>query len=215
MRKRIEEKLGIMALDIYGLSEVIGPGVACECHCQAGLHVNEDHVIPEIIDPVTNKVLPDGVTGELVLTTITREALPMIRYRTRDLTSITHERCECGRTLARVSRFTGRTDDMLVIRGVNVFPSQIESVLLSIGNTEPHYMLIVDRQGNLDVLEVWIEVSDEFFSDKISNMEQLEKVVLQEIDAILGISVNLKFVEPKTIPRSEGKAKRVIDRRQM
>jgi phenylacetate-CoA ligase len=213
MRQRIEEKLGLLALDIYGLSEVIGPGVACECHCQNGLHVYEDHFIPEIIDPVTGEVLPDGAVGELVLTTLTKEALPIIRYRTHDITAITYEQCACGRTQARIARFTGRTDDMLVIRGVNIFPSQVESVLLSIGNTEPHYLLIVDRKGSLDVLEVWVEVSDKLFSDKISNMEQLEKIVRQEIDAILGIAVDVKFVEPKTIPRSEGKAQRVIDRR--
>ncbi|ABO35169.1 phenylacetate-CoA ligase [Methanococcus maripaludis C5] len=215
MRKEIEIKLGIKAMDIYGLSEVMGPGVACDCEYQAGLHVNEDHFVPEIIDPVTLKPLPAGSEGELVFTTITKEGMPLLRYRTRDLTSLNYEKCECGRTLVRMNKCTGRSDDMLIIRGVNVFPSQIESVLLEMSETKPHYLLIVDRINNLDVLEVWVEVEDQFFSDKISMLEQLSKKIKHNIESTLGISVKIKLVEPKTIERTEGKAKRVIDKRKL
>uniref|UniRef100_A9A7P4 Phenylacetate--CoA ligase n=1 Tax=Methanococcus maripaludis (strain C6 / ATCC BAA-1332) TaxID=444158 RepID=A9A7P4_METM6 len=215
MRKEIENKLGIKAMDIYGLSEVMGPGVACDCEYQAGLHVNEDHFVPEIIDPVTLKPLPAGSEGELVFTTITKEGMPLLRYRTRDLTSLNYEKCECGRTLVRMNKCTGRSDDMLIIRGVNVFPSQIESVLLEMSETKPHYLLIVDRINNLDVLEVWVEVEDQFFSDKISMLEQLSKKIKHNIESTLGISVKIKLVEPKTIERTEGKAKRVIDKRKL
>jgi phenylacetate-CoA ligase len=213
MRKEIERKLNIKALDIYGLSEIMGPGVSCECWEQDGLHVWEDHFLAEIIDPATGEVLPDGEKGELVFTCITKEALPLIRYRTRDISIMTHEPCACGRTHARMHRVMGRTDDMLIIRGVNVFPSQIESVLLEIGETEPHYQLIVDREGNLDDLEIRVEISDRLFSDEIRVLEELENKIKREIASVLGISSRIKLVEAKTIPRSEGKAKRIIDKR--
>lgn len=213
MRKEIEEKLNIKAIDIYGLSEIIGPGVSSECLVQDGLHVWEDHFIVEIIDPNTGDVLPYGSKGELVFTCITKEALPLIRYRTRDISILFPEPCSCGRTHLRMHRVMGRTDDMLIIRGVNVFPSQIESVLLEIGETEPHYQLIVDRDGNLDDLEIWVEVSDKIFSDEVRKLEELEGKIRREIQSTLGISARVKLVEPKTIARSEGKAKRIIDRR--
>ncbi|MHB0999968.1 MAG: phenylacetate--CoA ligase family protein [Armatimonadota bacterium] len=213
MRKEIEAKLNIRATDIYGLSEIIGPGVASECEAQEGLHVFDDHFIPEIIDPITLEVLPPGTPGELVFTSLTKEAFPILRYRTRDLSVITEEQCACGRTHARMGRITGRTDDMLIIRGVNVFPSQIESVLLEIEGTEPHYLIVVNRVGMLDNLEVWVEVSSKIFTDEIKGLEALGKKVRHEIYNILGISVDVKLVEPKTIERSEGKAKRVIDNR--
>ena len=215
MRREIEDKLGVMAIDIYGLSEVIGPGVSSECPVQEGLHIFEDHFIPEIIDPVTGEPLPPGSRGELVFTTITKEAFPVIRYRTRDITSLNYEKCECGRTQVRMNKVTGRTDDMIIIRGVNVFPTQIESVLLEIGETEPHYQLIVDRKGSLDNLEVWVEVSEKLFSDKVKGLEGLERTIAHKIESILGISGKIKLVEPKTIPRSEGKAQRVIDKRKL
>lgn len=213
MRKEIEAKWNIKAIDIYGLSEIIGPGVSSECLEQDGLHVWEDHFLVEVIDPVTGQVLPDGEKGELVFTCMTKEALPLVRYRTRDISILNHEPCACGRTHVRMHRVMGRTDDMLIIRGVNVFPSQIESVLLAIGETEPHYQLIVDRDGNLDDLEVWVEVSERIFSDKVKQLEEMEAHIRREILSILGISARIKLVEPKTIARSEGKAKRVIDRR--
>ncbi|NLI71003.1 MAG: phenylacetate--CoA ligase [Firmicutes bacterium] len=213
MRELLEQKLHIDAYDIYGLSEIIGPGVSSECYVQDGLHIHEDHFIPEIIDPLTGEVLPDGTTGELVLTTITKEALPMIRYRTGDITSINRRVCVCGRTHARMSKIAGRTDDMIIVRGVNVFPSQVESILLDIGQTEPHYQLIVDRVGALDTLEVQVEVSQQLFSDKVRGLEELEAVISGEINNLLGITAKIKLVEPKTIHRSEGKAQRVIDRR--
>ncbi len=215
MRKDIEERLGILAIDIYGLSEIIGPGVAYECPEKDGLHIGEDHFIVEVIDPDTGKRLPPGEKGELVFTTITKEAIPVIRYRTRDISAINFERCACGRTTARMDRVTGRTDDMLIIRGVNVFPSQIESVLMKIDGTEPHYQLIVDRTGKLDILEVQVEVNEKFFSDRVRQLEDFEKKVKREIESVLNISVDVKLVEPKTIQRSEGKAKRVIDRRNL
>jgi phenylacetate-CoA ligase len=213
MRKEIEERLGILAIDIYGLSEIIGPGVASECKCKSGLHIPEDHFIPEIIDPVTEEVLPPGSKGEIVFTTITKEGLPLIRYRTRDISSLNYEKCECGRTAVKMSKVSGRTDDMLIIRGVNVFPSQIESVLLEIGEAAPHYLLIVDREGNLDTLEVWVEMTQNMFSDEVKRVEEIEKKIRGEIKTTLGIGAKVKLVEPKTIERSEGKAKRVIDKR--
>lgn len=213
MRKEIERIWNIKAYDIYGLSEIIGPGVSSECSEQNGLHVWEDHFIPEIIDPATGEVLPFGEKGELVFTCITKEALPLIRYRTRDISILYPEPCICGRTHMRMNRVMGRTDDMLIIRGVNVFPSQIESVLLEIGDTEPHYQLIVDRDGNLDDLEIWVEVSEKLFSDEVRKLEELGARIKREILSTLGISARIKLVEPKTIARSEGKAKRVIDRR--
>jgi len=215
MRKEIEKTMGIKALNIYGLSEIIGPGVSMECECQSGMHIMEDFFIPEIIDPESGEVLPYGAKGELVFTTITKEALPLLRYRTRDISVLREEKCECGRTFVKMDRVMGRTDDMLIIRGVNVFPSQIESVLLEIGDTEPHYLLVVDRQGTLDNLEVWVEVSEEMFSDEVRKLEELEKKLTREIANILGISARIKLVEPKTIPRSEGKATRVVDKREL
>lgn len=216
MREEIERKLRIKALDIYGLSEVIGPGVASECiESKKGLHIFEDHFIPEIIDPATGDVLPPGKQGELVFTTITKEAFPVIRYRTRDITRLITEPCVCGRTFVRMERVTGRTDDMLIIRGVNVFPSQVEHVLMSIRGVEPHYQIIVDREGALDVMEVQVEVSEEIFSDEVKELERLGKRIEGEIKDLLGVSCKVKLVEPKTIQRSEGKAKRVIDRRRI
>jgi len=215
MREQLEAKLNITALDIYGLSEVIGPGVSMECPEKKGMHIFEDHFLAEIIDPETGKQLPYGQPGELVITSLTKEALPIIRYRTRDITVLNEDTCGCGRTFVRMQRVTGRTDDMLIIRGVNVFPSQIESVLLEFGDTEPHYLLVVDRKGSLDNLEIWVELNDKFFSDKIRALEDLENKIRGRILSVLGISARLKFVEPRTIPRSEGKAKRVIDKREL
>ncbi len=215
MRHEIESKLKIKAYDIYGLSEIMGPGVAADCGYHNGLHVYEDHFIPEIINPETLEPVAEGETGELVITTVTKEALPLFRYRTKDLTSITCGKCECGRTLARISRFKGRSDDMLIIRGVNVFPSQVEAALLEIGETSPHYLLIVDRVNNLDVLEVWVEVEERFFSDEIKALEDLTKKIAHVLHTALGLAVKVKLVEPKTIERSEGKAKRVIDKRKL
>jgi phenylacetate-CoA ligase len=213
MKKDIENKLGIKAYDIYGLSEIIGPGVSMCCKENDGMHIMADNFIPEIINPETGEVLPDGEKGELVFTCITKEALPLIRYRTRDLTSITHETCKCGRTLPRMAKVTGRTDDMLIIRGVNVFPSQIESVLLEFSEVVPHYMIYVDRVENLDIMTIEIEMSDTFFSDEVKQIEKIEKKLNHEIASSLGVSAYVKLVEPNRIPRSEGKAKRVIDKR--
>ena len=214
MRREIERKLNIGALDIYGLSEVIGPGVASECiEEKHGLHVFEDHFIPEIIDPATGAVLPHGEAGELVFTTLTKEAFPVLRYRTRDISRLIPAPCVCGRTLLRMERISGRTDDMLIIRGVNVFPSQIEAVLMAVEGVEPHYQLIVSREGTLDVLEVQVEVNESIFTDKIKGLERLARRVEEDIKDLLGVSCKVRLVEPKTIQRSEGKAKRVIDTR--
>ncbi len=214
MRKEIEEKLNLKAIDIYGLSEILGPGVAIECiEAQKGLHIWEDHFIPEIIDPDSGEVLPWGEQGELVITTITKEGIPMIRYRTRDITRIIPEPCICGRTHVRLERMSGRSDDMLIIRGVNVFPSQIESVLITIEGVEPHYQLIVDREENLDTLEVQVEVNEQSFSDEIKVLQGLSNRIRKEIKDMLGVTCKVRLVEPKTIARSEGKAKRVIDKR--
>ncbi len=215
MRQEIEKRLNIKATDIYGLSEVIGPGVASECQEQNGLHIFEDHFLPEVIDPVTEQPLPAGEKGELVFTSLTKEGIPIIRYRTRDITTLKAEECPCGRTHVRMEKVMGRTDDMLIIRGVNVFPSQIESVLLEMGDTEPHYLLVVDRKGSLDELEVQVEVPQAMFSDKVKGLEALEKNIHHRIESLLGISAKVKLVEPHSIPRSEGKAKRVIDRRSL
>lgn len=215
MRKEIESRLGILAIDIYGLSEIIGPGVASECEFQEGMHIAEDHFLPEVINPETGEVLPEGEKGELVFTTITKEGLPLIRYRTRDISRLNYKACKCGRTCVRMEKVTGRSDDMLIIRGVNVFPSQIESVLLEMGETAPHYLIIVDRVDNLDILEIWVEMTPEMFSDEIKRLEELERKIKKEIEGTLGINAKVKLVEPKTIQRSEGKAKRVIDRRQI
>ncbi|MCF8037285.1 MAG: phenylacetate--CoA ligase [Desulfobacteraceae bacterium] len=216
MRREIEEKLNLTAVDIYGLSEVIGPGVAVECQeAQAGLHIAEDHFIAEIIDPATGEVLPHGETGELVLTSITKEAFPVIRYRTRDITSLNPEPCVCGRTMIRMNKISGRTDDMLIIRGVNVFPSQIESVLMEIEGVEPHYQMEIDRKDNLDTLTIRVEVSQSAFSDEVKELQRFEDRIANEIKELFGISAVVKLAEPKTIARSEGKAARVIDRREI
>ncbi|HHX26846.1 MAG TPA: phenylacetate--CoA ligase [Firmicutes bacterium] len=215
MRHEIEEKLGIEAYDIYGMSEIIGPGVAIECPEHEGLHVFEDHFLVEVIHPDTGESLPPGSKGELVFTSLTKEAFPIIRYRTRDISILNYGPCACGRTHARMHRVLGRTDDMLVVRGVNVFPSQIESALLDISGTEPHYLIVADRRNNLDELEIWVEVSDELFSDQVKRLEDLGKRIKSSIEGTLGISVRVKLVEPRTIPRSEGKAKRVVDRREV
>ncbi|HEY5973388.1 MAG TPA: phenylacetate--CoA ligase, partial [Geobacteraceae bacterium] len=215
MRAEIEEKLNLTALDIYGLSEIMGPGVAQECfEGKCGLHIWEDHFIPEIIDPATGQRVAEGVKGELVITTITKEGIPLIRYRTRDITSLNYEPCVCGRTHVRLARMSGRSDDMLIIRGVNVFPSQIESILVRIEGVEPHYLLIIDRKENLDTLEVQVEVDERIFSDEIKVLQGLAKQIEKEIKDMLGVTCSVKLVEPKTIQRSEGKAKRVIDNRQ-
>ena len=215
MRQEIEAKLPIQAIDIYGLTEMVGPGVSVECPHKIGMHIFEDNFLPEIIDPLTGKQLPYGEVGELVLTTLTKEALPIIRFRTKDITSLNPEPCKCGRTLVRMSKITGRTDDMLIIRGVNVFPSQIESVLLEVEGVEPHYLIVVDRKRHMDTLEIQVEVSDDVFSDEARKMEELEKKLTEELESTLGISTVIKLVEPKSIPRTEGKAKRVYDRREL
>lgn len=215
MRKEIEDKLGLKAYDIYGLTEIIGPGVAFECCEQTGMHINEDNFIPEIIDPDTGEVLPEGSQGELVFTCITKEAFPLIRYRTRDIGILTREKCSCGRTLIKMKKPAGRSDDMLIIRGVNVFPSQIESVLLQLGNTSPYYQLIVDRVNNTDTLEIQVELSPEMFSDTVKNIEKQERIIKTAVESTLGIAANIRLVEPKTISRVEGKAVRVIDKRKL
>lgn len=214
MRGQIEESLGIKAYDSYGMSEIVGPGVGFECTHKNHVHLNEDHFIPEIVDPETLEVLPMGATGEIVFTTVTKEAMPLLRYRTRDITSLVEGPCSCGRTTVRMRKCTGRSDDMLIIRGVNVFPSQIESVLLNLGETAPHYMLIVDRVNNLDTLEVWVEGKEGItFVDGMRHMKEIEKRITAEIHSVLGLQVKVKLVEPKSIERSEGKAKRIIDKR--
>ena len=215
MRKQIEEKLHINAFDIYGLSEIMGPGVACDCIYHKGLHVNEDHFFPEILNPDTLAPCAEDETGELAFTTLTKEGIPLIRYRTRDLTSISYAKCECGRTTARLSRFKGRSDDMLIIRGVNVFPSQVEAALLEMGETSPHYMLIVDRINNLDTLEVQVEVDEAFFFDRLSELDNLTKKIAHVIQQAIGLAVKVKLVEPNTIERSMGKAVHVIDKRKL
>ena len=216
MRRKIEEKLGLKAYDIYGLSEIMGPGVSYECEYQCGMHVCEDHFIPEIIDPDTGEVLPEGAWGELVFTTITKEGFPLIRYRTRDICSLNYEPCKCGRTHVRMNKPQGRTDDMLIIRGVNVFPSQIEEVLLNIGKSvTPNYQIIVDRVNNTDTFEVLVEMSEELFSDDVKNIERTARLISDKLKATLGINPKVTLVNPKSITRSEGKAKRVIDKRKL
>jgi phenylacetate-CoA ligase len=215
MRHEIEERLGLEAFDIYGLSEIMGPSVSQDCPYHCGLHVWEDAFIPEIVDMETLDPVPDGVMGELVFTTIDKEGMPLIRYRTKDIASLTHEKCECGRVHARMSKLSGRSDDMLIIRGVNVFPSQIESVLLeSVGlGATPHYQIIVDRVNNLDTMTVEIELSETMFSDYVKGLEDVENKIRGRVESVLGISCRVRLVEPRAIPRSEGKAKRVIDKR--
>ena len=216
MRTQIEQKMHIDACDIYGLSEIIGPGVSFECLEKSGLHVNEDHFLPEVINPDTGEPVADGEQGELVLTTLTKEALPVLRYRTRDLSWLNPQPCACGRFFRRMVRVTGRSDDMLIIRGVNVFPSQIESVLMQIEGTTENYLLVVDRKpGKMDELEIWVELSAEVFSDEMKRLEMLTLRVMEEIESVLGLSVRVKLVEPKAIARSEGKAQRVVDRRDL
>ena len=215
MRKQIEEKLHINAFDIYGLSEIMGPGVACDCIYHKGLHVNEDHFFPEILNPETLAPCAEDETGELAFTTLTKEGIPLLRYRTRDLTSISYAKCECGRTTARLSRFKGRSDDMLIIRGVNVFPSQVEAALLEMGETSPHYMMIVDRINNLDTLEVQVEVDEAFFFDRLSELDSLTKKIAHVLQQAIGLAVKVKLVEPNNIERSMGKAVHVIDKRKL
>ena len=212
MRKEIEKSLAIKAYDIYGLSEIAGPGVAYECQYQNGMHINEDYFYPEIINPETGEPVPDGEDGELLFTCIGKEALPLIRYRTRDIASITHEKCECGRTLVRMSKPKGRTDDMLIIRGINVFPSQIESVLLELG-MNPNYRMIIDRKNNLDTLEVQIEMDENMFSDTVKSIEGTERKIANALQSTLNIAAKIRLLEPKSIQRSEGKAQRVFDNR--
>jgi len=214
MRRRIEEDTGIKAYDIYGLSEIIGPGVGIECACQAGLHVFEDHFYVEIVEPETGCVLPDGEEGELVLSTLSKQAMPLIRYRTRDITALVKEPCGCGRTIRRIRRISRRADDMLIIRGINVFPSQVETVLLDVEGTLPHYQIILTRERGLDQMEVQVEVTSEVFSDTVGALEALEQKLAEAMERALQIRVQVTLVEPRTIQRSEGKAKRVIDRRQ-
>jgi len=215
MRTEIEEKLRVKAYDIFGLTEIIGPGVAAECENQNGLHVFEDYFYPEVIDPKTGEPLPVGEKGELVITTITKEGTPILRYRTRDITYLEEGVCSCGRTSRRMHRLLGRTDDMLIIRGVNVFPSQIEQVLFEIEGVEPHYQLVIERNGQLDDLEVQVEMNESLFSDEIKNLEKIEQKIEHRLHSTLSIHANVKLVEQKSLPRSEGKAKRVIDKRQI
>ncbi|MCQ2454650.1 MAG: phenylacetate--CoA ligase [Clostridia bacterium] len=217
MRKTIENKLNIKAYDIYGLSEIMGPGVACECKAQDGMHIWEDNFIPEIIDPETGEVLPEGATGELVFTTLTKEGFPLIRYRTRDICSLNYEKCSCGRTHVRMNKPSGRSDDMLIIRGVNVFPSQIEEVLLKVSgeNITPNYQIIVDRVNNNDTLDVNVEMSEAMFENEIISIEKTEKQITAMLRSTLGIGAKVHLVNPKSIERSEGKAKRVIDKRKI
>jgi len=215
MRADIEARLPIKAMDIYGLTEIVGPGVSVECEHRCGLHIFEDNFLPEVVNPQTGERLPYGQRGELVITTLTKEAQPVIRFRTRDITTLNVEPCKCGRTLVRMTKVTGRTDDMLKIRGVNVFPSQIESILLQVEGVEPQYLIIVDRERHLDDLEVWVEVSEDVFSDEMKKMESLKKKVTDELESTLGIGVKVRLVEPKSIARTEGKAKRVVDKREL
>lgn len=216
MREEVERKLNLRAVDIYGLSEIIGPGVAMECLASSGgMHIFEDHFLPEIIDPETGEVLPPGSRGELVFTTLTKEAFPLIRYRTKDISRLMYETCACGRTLVRMEKVTGRTDDMLIIRGVNVFPSQVEHVLMGVEGVEPHYQIVVEREGNMDTMQVLVEVSEDLFSDEIRKLETLSRSIQKDIKDFLGVTCKVKLVEPKTIQRSEGKAQRVIDKRKL
>ncbi len=215
MRHDIETKLNIKAFDIYGLSEIMGPGVACDCEHHAGLHVCEDHFYPEVLNSATLMPVADGETGELVFTTLTKEGIPMIRYRTKDLTSIDHSTCACGRTSARISRFKGRVDDMLIIRGVNVFPSQVEAALIEVEEVTPHYMMIVDRVNNLDTLEIQVELDQKYYTDEVRAIEAMTKKIGHVIQQALGINAKIRIVEPQTLMRSEGKAVHVIDKRKL
>ncbi|MCC6444598.1 MAG: phenylacetate--CoA ligase [Armatimonadetes bacterium] len=214
IRQEIEAAYPLEAYDIYGLTEIIGPGVGIECRYHDGLHIFEDVFYPEIIDPDTLEPIPEGAEGELVITTLTKEAFPLLRFRTRDICSLTREPCRCGRTLCRISRIKGRTDDMLIIRGVNVFPSQIEEVLMNVEGTAPHYQLVLMKEGSLDVLEVRIEVQESIFSDQMRRLERLERAIREELFTVLGLTAQVRLVEPRTIARSEGKAQRIVDMRQ-
>lgn len=214
IREEIENRLGVIATDNYGLSEVIGPGVSGECLCKNGLHINEDHFYPEIIDPDTCEVLPEGEKGELVLTTLTKEAMPLIRYRTRDITRLYRDKCACGRTFIKMEKTFGRTDDMLIINGVNVFPSQVEEVLREFDEATPHYMIFIKKKGHLDLMEIDVEVSENLFFDEMKKQRELLEKMNERLFSVLGIKPKIKFVEPKTIVRFEGKAKRVVDERQ-
>lgn len=213
MRREIEAKMGIKAYDIYGLTEIMGPGVGYECECQCGTHLNEDHFYPEIIDPETGEPLPEGVEGELVFTTLTKEGMPLIRFRTRDLTALHYERCSCGRTLVRMDKIMGRCDDMLIIRGVNVFPSQVESVICELEEFEPFFFITVDRVNNTDTFEIMVEVKQEYYTDDMRSMMELKKKIAHKIQSVVGIQPDIRLVEPRTIERSEGKVKRVLDKR--
>ena len=215
MREEIESRLGLQAYNLYGLSEIIGPGVSYECSCKNGSHISEDHFYPEIIDPDTLESLPYGTTGELVFTTLTKTGMPLLRYRTKDLTSLINEKCECGRTNVRMTRIIGRSDDMLIIRGINVFPSQVESVILEMPEFEPRYLLVVDRINSLDTLQVQVEVRKDYFSDELGVMLQLRKRLADKLKSVLSISADVRLMEPNSIPRSEGKSVRVIDKRQL
>ena len=215
MRKELEEKLNIKAYDIYGLTEICGPGVGGECECQDGTHLWEDHFFPEIVDPVTLQPVEPGQTGELVFTTLTKEGMPMIRYRTRDLTSLNYERCACGRTAVRMSRIMGRSDDMLIIRGVNVFPSQVESVILELPEFEPHYLIVVDRVNNTDTFQIQVEVRPEYYTDEMNKLIALKKKIAGRMQSVIGLQPDIKIVEPRSIERSMGKAKHVIDNRKL
>jgi phenylacetate-CoA ligase len=215
MRKEIEASLHLKAIDIYGLTEIIGPGVSSECQHQDGMHVYEDHFYPEVINPDTGEVLPEGQRGELVITTLTKEGTPLLRYRTRDITFLIREKCRCGRTQVRMHRLLGRTDDMLIVRGVNVFPSQVEEVLLQIEGVKPQYQILVDRQAQLDSIEVLVEMTENLFSDEIKNINANEKRIEEALYSNLNVHAKVKLVEPRSIPRSEGKAQRVIDKRKI
>jgi phenylacetate-CoA ligase len=215
MRQRIEQDSGIKAYDIYGLSEIVGPGVAMECPCQAGPHIFEDYFYPEVIDSATGKPCPEGVEGELVLTTLSKEAMPMIRYRTRDITALTSEPCGCGRTLRRIKRISRRSDDMIIIRGVNLYPSQIETALLQVEGALPHYQIVLTREKGLDEMEVQVEVTSQVFSDTMGGLEQLQARLVKSIETMTGLRPRVRLIQPRSIQRSEGKAKRVIDQRKM
>ena len=215
MREQIEKRLGIKAYDIYGLTEISGPGVATDCDFHKGLHIWEDHFLPEVINPETGEQLPEGSEGELVITCLTKEGQPLIRYRTRDITRLEYEKCECGRTMARIQRFKGRSDDMLIIKGVNVFPSQVEAALLNVDGVTPNYFMTVDRVGNSDTLEVAVEVEDRFFSDDMAELERLSQKVKSQLKSAIGLNAKIKLVEPNGLEHSQGKTVHVLDKRKL
>ena len=215
MRDQLERRLHLKAFDIYGLTEIAGPGVATDCEFHRGLHIQEDHFLPEVINPETGEQLPEGTEGELVITTLTKEGFPMIRYRTKDVTNLEYDKCDCGRTTARIQRFKGRSDDMLIIRGVNVFPSQVEAALLNVDGITPNYFMTVDRVDNSDTLEVAVEVEDRFFSDEIGALEDLTKKVHDKLRSAVGLNAKIRLVEPNTLEHSQGKTKHVLDKRHL